>query len=58
MKKQLNARQQAELDIRKELIRQKKSFIQFRQELNRPMRQLVRQYLAEQKMVYINTYVP
>ena len=56
--KQLNVRQQAEADIRKELTWQKKTFIQFRQELNRPMRQLVRQYLAEQRMVYINTYVP
>lgn len=56
--KQLNARQQAEADIRKELTRQKRTFIQFRQELNRPMRQLVRQHLAEQRQVYINTYVP
>ena len=54
----MNARQQAEADIRKELARQKRTFIQFRQELNRPMRQIVRQYLAEQRMLYINTYVP
>ena len=54
----MTARQQAELDIRKELARQKKIFIQFRQELNRSMRKLVRQHLAEQKMVYINTYMP
>ena len=53
-----NARQQAESDIRKELARQKKVFIQFRQELNKPMRQIVHQYLAEQRRVYINTYVP
>lgn len=53
-----NARQQAESDIRKELARQKKAFIQFRQELNRPMCKLVRQYIAEQKKVYINTYMP
>ena len=53
-----NARQQAESDIRKELARQKKTFIQFRQELNKPMRQLVRQYLVQQKAVYTNTYMP
>lgn len=47
-----NARQQAEADIRKELVRQKKTFIQFRQELNKPMRQLVRQYLAQQNNMH------
>ena len=54
----MTARQQAESDIRKELTRQKKVFIQFRQELNKPMRQLVQQYIAEQKRVFINTYMP
>ena len=54
----ISARQQAEADIRKELARQKKTFIQFRQELNRPMCKLVRQHLVEQKKVYINTYMP
>lgn len=45
----MNARQQAEKDIRKELRSHSKSFIAFRTELNPVMRELVKNYIKEQK---------
>ena len=45
----MNARQQAEKDIRKELKSYGKSFIAFHTELNPVMRELVKEHIKEQK---------
>ena len=47
----MNARQQAEQDIRRELKSCSKSFIAFRTELNPVMRKIVKEYLNAQKHV-------
>lgn len=47
----MTARQQALMDIRQELKNESKSFIAYRTELNRQMRNLVNEHLKAQKQV-------
>lgn len=45
----MTPKKQAVKDIKKELKEEHKAFIDFRKELNYPIRQIVREYLREQK---------
>ena len=47
----MSAKQQAILDIKEELVRQSKSFLAFRRELNPIMRKLVHEQIKKQKEV-------
>lgn len=47
----MTARKQAIEDIHRELLKEEKCFIQFRQELNAPIRKIVKHYIKLQKEV-------
>ena len=51
MKRKISAKQQAIKDIKDDLKNDRKTFIAFRNELNKPIRKLVNQHLREQRNV-------